>query len=309
MPRNKATYRLLVFLAAAAFTFATCVAREESKTEAAPGQLQFPESTSLWKVETDSSIVYLMGSIHLLKETDFPLHPKMLNAFDEAQTLLLEVELDSAKTPEFLQYLLAEAAYDSGRTLQTELGDSVYTLLETQMASLGLALDQMKQFEPWMVALTFLGLKVRQMGFDPDFGVDVYFYEEAKAQGKAIGALETPQYQIGLLGSMSPSFQRSLVLQTLEQAGDLEEALDVIVRHWKTGDLEGLEATINKSLEDFPEIRDLLLTGRNRNWIPKIEDCVRGHGIYLIIMGVAHMSGEDGVVAMLRRAGYKVEQM
>lgn len=311
MSRKKAAHRLLAFLLAAVFTFATAVAEEGSKTEAAPAEAQFPESTSLWRVETDTSTVYIMGSIHLLKETDFPLHPKILTAFDEAQTIVLEIELDSAKTPGFQQFLLEAATYDhdSGRTLQTELGDSVYSLLGTHMATLGLAPDQMKQFEPWMVALTFLALKVQQLGFDPDFGVDAYFYEKAKARGKDIRALETPEYQIGIFDSMSPSSQRALVLQTLEQAGDIENELDRIVIHWKTGDLDGLEATINRSLVDFPEIRDLLLTKRNRNWIPEIEDCVRGRGTYLIIMGVAHMSGEEGVVALLRQAGYEVEQM
>ncbi len=306
---NKVVHILLAFLLVAACAFATAAAQEESKTEAAPGEQQFPESTSLWKVETDTSIVYLMGSIHLLKETDFPLHPKLMEAFDRAGTLILEAELDSAGTPGFQQYVLAKAVYDSGKTLQTELGDSVYSLLKTEMLTLGLALDQMKQFEPWMVSLTFLGLKLQQLGFDPDFGVDKYFYEQAKAQGKTIGTLETLEYQIDVFDSFSPSSQRAMVLQTLAQANNIEKALDKIVLHWKTGDLEGLDATINKSFEGFPEIRDLLLTKRNHSWIPKIEAYIGSRGTHLIIMGVAHMSGEEGVLALLRRAGYGVRQM
>ena len=309
MWRNKAVHIVPVVLLVGALTFVTAVAQEESKTEGAPAQEQFPESTSLWKVETDTSIVYLMGSIHLLKETDFPLHPKVMKAFGEAGTLLLEAELDSAQTPGFQQYLLAKAVYDSGKTLQTELGDSVYSLLETQMASLGLAIDQMKQFEPWMVVLTFSSLKLQQLGFNPDFGVDKYFHEQAKTLGKAIGTLETLEYQIDVFDSLSPLSQRALVLQMLEQVDDIEKTLDTIVLQWKTGDLAGLETTINRSYAAFPEIRDVLLTKRNRNWIPKIEDCIRGRGTYLIVMGVTHMSGEEGVVALLRRAGYGVEQM
>jgi uncharacterized protein YbaP (TraB family) len=274
-----------------------------------PPAAAVPPSTSLWKVETDSGVVYLMGSIHLLKESDFPLHPKMTEAFEEAGTLVLEADIDSAQTPAFQQYVLAKGFYGPGKTLQAELGDSVYSLLGAAVASVGLPLDQMNQLEPWMVALTFLSLKLRQLGFDPEFGVDFYFHRKAKAEGKPIEALETPEYQISLLDSMPPSSQRALVLQTLEQADDIEKALDAIVLQWKTGDLAGLDETINKSLEDYPEIRELLITRRNLNWLPEIEGYIGRRGTYLIITGVAHMSGENGIVTLLRKAGYRVEQM
>jgi uncharacterized protein YbaP (TraB family) len=307
--KNEAVHSLLVGFLVAAFTCATALAQEGSKPEAAPAELQFAESTSLWKVETDTSVVYLMGSIHLLKESDFPLHPKMMEAYDRAGTLVLEMEADSIQTPGFQRNLLAKATYDSGKTLETELGDSVYSLLETQVGTLGLALDQMKQFEPWMISLTFIGLKLQQLGFNPDLGVDVYFNGKAKADGKPVRGLEAVGYQIDMFDSMPPSLQRAMVLQTLEQASNVEKTIDAMLLHWRNGDLEGLDATVNRSLENHPELRHLLLTKRNHDWIPKIEGYIGSRGTHLIIMGVSHMSGEEGVVALLRQAGHKVEQM
>jgi uncharacterized protein YbaP (TraB family) len=309
MSREMLSRSIPALLLITVLTFAVAVAQDEAQTETVPAEKHFPDSTSLWKVETDTSVVYLMGSIHLLKESDFPLHPKMMEAFDRAGTLVLEMEADSIQTPGFQQNLLAKATYDSGKTLQTELGDSVYSLLETQMATLGLALDQMKQFEPWMISLTFLGLKLQQLGFNPDLGVDIYFNGKAKADGKPVRGLEAVGYQIDMFDSMPPSLQRAMVLQTLEQASNVEKTIDAMLLHWRNGDLEGLDATMNASLKERPELRYLLLTRRNHEWIPGIEDYIGSRGTHLIIMGVAHMPGEEGVIALLREAGYKVEQL
>ena len=309
MSTEKAARGILGFTLITLLAFTGAAAQEANKLDTAPEEGKVPESTSLWKVETDSSIVYLMGSIHLLKETDFPLHPKMMKAFDEAKTVVLELHIDSTRTPAFQQYLLARAAYDSGKTLQTELADSVYNLLSVQLETLGLDLAMMKNLRPWMVALTFLNLKLQDLGFSPDLGLDAYFFAKAKQQGKTIEALEKPQDQIGVFDSMSPSMQQALVLQMLEEADDLEEAVNLIVLPWKTGDLETLEATLNKRFKEFPEIRDAVITRRNHNWIPKIEDYIRSCGRHLVIMGVTHLSGDEGVIALLTEAGYEVEQL
>jgi uncharacterized protein YbaP (TraB family) len=275
----------------------------------APVKARFPESTSLWKVEGDSSVVYLLGSIHLLKQEDLPFHPKMEEVFQEAETLVFEIELDSARTPAFQQYMFFTALYESGKTLQTELGDSLYHLLGEYMASVGIEIQQMNQFEPWMVTLTIVALKLQQLGLDPDFGVDSYFYSRAQAAGKEVLALETPQYQVDLFDSLSASDQKNLVLQMLEQTEDIEEMLAEIIRYWKTGNLDGLEATMNKSFAEFPELRQFSLSNRNLNWIRAIEEYLSTPGEYLVIVGVAHMAGEDGLINLLQQAGYRVQQM
>jgi uncharacterized protein YbaP (TraB family) len=293
----------------AAFMALLTVTAQGDETSETPQQEVFPEHTSLWKVETDSSVVYLMGSIHLLKKEDFPLHPKMEDAFARAQTLVFEIELDSAQTPGFQQTVFFKALYDSGKTLQGELGDSLYGRLGSELAPLGLDINQMNQFEPWMVTVTFVALKLQELGLDPAYGVDAYFYGKAKAEDKHILALETPQEQIDFFDTMPPADQRNLIGQTLEQSADIEDMLDEIVMHWKTGDLEGLEATINKSFGDFLGIRQRLLTDRNRTWMKNLEAYLKDKGEYLVIVGVGHMSGEDGLIELLRKAGYTPRQL
>jgi uncharacterized protein YbaP (TraB family) len=276
---------------------------------AAPAAGSVPASTSVWKVETDSSVVYLIGSIHLLKESDFPLPPEMEEAFQDARTLVFEVNIDSAQTPRFQRFVLSKAVYEPPRTLQTELGDSLYQALGAELNGVGLDIAQVNQFEPWMVAEMFLVLKLQQMGFDASLGVDRHFYDEAKAEGKTVRALETPEFQIDLFDSMPQALQRDLIVQSLAQASDMEEMIDDIIADWRAGDLEGLESTVNKSLADYPELRDRLLSSRNRNWLKAIDGYLKSRGRYLLVVGVAHMSGEDGLVHLLREAGYSVEQL
>jgi uncharacterized protein YbaP (TraB family) len=60
---------------------------------------------------------------------------------------------------------------------------------------------------------------------------------------------------------------------------------------------------------DFPSLGERLLAVRNRNWIPKIEQYLRSGQTYFVVVGAAHMGGPEGILALLRARGYKIEQL
>jgi hypothetical protein len=66
---------------------------------------------------------------------------------------------------------------------------------------------------------------------------------------------------------------------------------------------------VRDSFRDFPSLGRRLIDVRNRNWLPKIEDCVRSGQTYFVVVGAGHIGGADGVLALLRARGYKIEQL
>ena len=52
-----------------------------------------------------------------------------------------------------------------------------------------------------------------------------------------------------------------------------------------------------------------MVTNRNKSWIPKIEQMLKGKSDALIVVGAAHLVGKGGVVELLKAKGYSVEQM
>lgn len=267
------------------------------------------EKTSLWKVTSGTGTVYLLGSIHMLTENDFPLPPAMDKAFEEAEVVVFEVDPDSLQTPSTQTYLLQNAMCGEGETLASALGDSLYSVAAERAESLGVDLGPLSGFKPWFVALTLALVEMQKMGFDPMLGVEMQYAKKAKEAGKTIAALETAEYQIGLFAGLTGDQQRDFLLHTLGQLSDIETELAKILAAWKTGSLAELDKTLNKSFEEYPAIYETIVTQRNRNWIGWIDGFLESGKTHVVIVGVGHMPGEMGLLELLGKKGYHIEQM
>jgi uncharacterized protein YbaP (TraB family) len=82
-----------------------------------------------------------------------------------------------------------------------------------------------------------------------------------------------------------------------------------ILKAWQTGDSEALEKLINEAMREAPAIARRMLTDRNRNWLPKIRELLRGDKTAIVIVGAGHLVGGEGVVELLKREGLKVTQL
>ena len=89
----------------------------------------------------------------------------------------------------------------------------------------------------------------------------------------------------------------------------MEKELAKIVTAWKSGSLDGLDETLNKSYREFPDIYERLVSRRNRNWVGQIDAFLESGKTHVVIVGVGHMPGREGLVELLSKKGYRVEQM
>ena len=81
-----------------------------------------------------------------------------------------------------------------------------------------------------------------------------------------------------------------------------------LIKAWREGDADKLQKLMNDAMADSPAIYKRLLTDRNHNWIPKIEELARGEKKAIIIVGAGHLVGKEGVVELLKKDGLKVTQ-
>ncbi len=267
------------------------------------------EKTSLWKVSSAKGTVYLLGSIHLLTEDDYPLDARMERAFNEAEVVVFEVDPDSLQSPSIQSYILENAMCGDGETLQSILGDSVWTVASEKSDSLGVDIRLLSSFKPWFVSLTVTLAELQKKGFDPQRGVDMHFAKKARETGKAVSALETVRYQLGLFVSLSDDEQRDLLLHTLTQLADIENEFTEILGAWRSGSLDDLQKTLNESFEAYPDVYERLIIQRNFNWVRQIETFLASGKTHLVIVGVGHMPGDRGLIELLRQEGLTVEQL
>jgi uncharacterized protein YbaP (TraB family) len=290
-----------IFTAVSVFLLYACVSALPSKT--------VENRHFLWKVSSPGSTIYLCGSVHLLKEGDYPLDPSLENAFANSSRLFFEINLDTIDKQQLQQLTMAKGVYGSGQTLQGSLSSQTYELVKKRFVRLGLPGEQFERFKPWLLAILFETFELHKLGFDPNRGVDKYFYEKAKTSGKHVDGFEGAEYQINLLSNMPAAMQEALLLETMKNLDDLQSEMATLVEKWKTGDADALDALLFKSYKDYPEAYTLLIVDRNKNWLPKIEALATGKENVFIVVGAAHLVGKDGLIALLKQKGYQVEQL
>jgi uncharacterized protein YbaP (TraB family) len=162
--------------------------------------------------------------------------------------------------------------------------------------------------KPWFVALTMMAIKFQHLGLDPNLGVDRYLAARAKDGGKPTSGLETFEFQVTLLDQLSKRDQELMLRETVAEMDQLDQNFNQIVQSWLKGDSASLEALLLASMREYPDLYQKIIVDRNRRWLPQIEKMIeQGEGA-MVVVGAAHLVGQDGVIEMLKTRGYRLEQ-
>lgn len=264
--------------------------------------------TSLWKVQGKTNTVYLLGSVHVLSKDSYPLDPVIDRAFDKSPNLVFEMNLDSSATPASQKYILSKAMFKNEQNLQTSLSAATFHLADSLCRTLGLQIERLLLFKPWMVSTTIMMVKIQQMGLNPQYGIDKYYFEKGKQAQKAIFSFESLQEQINFIDGLSLKIQEKMILQMAKEFDTIEKDIKKIIKAWRTGDTQQLEQFFLESYKQEPELHQVLLVKRNKNWMKKIRLYLKDSKNYLIIVGAGHMVGKNGLVELLKKEGFMVTQ-
>ncbi len=271
------------------------------------GLAQAGATNCLWSITSTHNTVYLLGSVHVLKQENYPLHTNIYRAFDAVSHLVFEVNLDDMSSPLTQMSSLKKGMYSDGQTLQDALSPKNYNLTKSKLTNRGYNMEMFKLMKPWMLASTITILELQKLGFGTNHGIDQHFFERAKAEGKTVEGLETVDYQLNLFDSLSPKTQEQFLLQTLEEIDILEKQTHLLVESWTHGRIKGLEVML-ENMQNFPEVYEALITKRNIDWLPQIESYLENDAPSMIIVGTLHLLGKKGLLAMLKEKGYVIQQ-
>jgi hypothetical protein len=267
----------------------------------------FAGKLPIWEIEGNSNRILLMGSVHFLRPADYPLPEGMRAAYEQADQLYMEIDMD-ALDPMQAQVLLTTMG-TGRRPLNEAMSTANYEEATRRADKLGVPLILFDQFEPWFAALSITQLRMMQLGFDPSWGIETRLTAQATTDGKTISGLETLEEQLGFMDRLDEETQQQFLLQSLEDAATLEEQVDSIVAAWRSGDTTTLEELMLEGFRSAPGLEDAMLVQRNRNWVRPIMQLQNQPDNYLVIVGAMHLIGRKSVVAMLENEGVKVRQL
>ncbi len=271
-------------------------------------QQQALSKTSLWEVRSTNTTAYLLGSIHLLSESAYPLPSQMDSAFKSSEQLVLEVDLVTMKSPDAQIDLLVKGMLPRGESLTEILSPKTLKLANAITAEIGLTMVAFKHYKPWMFVMTLTAAKLQQLGLSSQYGVDWHYFERAMDRKMPIIGLETIDEQIGYFEKMEGDDRDEFVRQSLEDFDLIESELGEIMAAWRSGNMDVMERTLLKNLEKYPRIQSLLINERNRNWIEKLDTIMQSGVTTMVIVGAGHIPGKDGLLQLLQSQGYTVQQ-
>jgi len=264
---------------------------------------------SLWELHGKHNTVYLLGSIHVLRPSDYPLAPAVQDAYRNSKSLLMEINLDEINSEQAQSEMLASALLPEGKSLPQIMGANRYARAESLAHDVGFELSGFDQFAPWFAAEAISQLQLMHLGFLPQSGVEAYFLERARSDGKSVAGLETVHDQIALFSNMPLDAQAEYLISSLEQAHDLPREVDEMVRAWQHGDTQWFTNEMKSELGGDPQLYQSVLVARNRKWLPKIEALLKDDKNYLVIVGTGHLVGRGSVIDLLKKDGIGATQL
>jgi uncharacterized protein YbaP (TraB family) len=270
-------------------------------------QAQRPAKSFLWKVHSGPRVMYLAGSVHALSPDVYPLSPAFEQAFAASDTLVEEIDLGQGMLS-LAPMLLSKAMYQDGRTFDKVVSKETHAQVLAQLKALPMAAELIKPMKPWMVMLTLSAMQMQLAGLNPALGLDQHFFDRATAEKKAVIGLETAESQIDRFDTMPEALQEQMLRSTLDELDAMNKELAATVAAWRRGDAATLERDMIRSLQKYPLAYQSLIVERNNNWMPQLEKCLARATPCLVVVGAAHLVGPDGLLTLLQRKGYRVEQ-
>lgn len=274
--------------------------------------LRGPATTSLWVARNGGNTVYLAGAIHLLSAADYPLPRAYDAAYAKASAVYFEVDEDDPRESNLTLERLDELRRDpQGKALSQVLSPVTYGLLRDYLAKTWNV--DIARVEHWSAQMVSAGYGNAQLqlvhGVNAD-GVDDYLAGRAVADRKRIEGFETTVSQFTVLQTLDEGMEEQAIdsfLYSILSGGDIL-GFEQLVRIWRRADTTELARRLKAKSTSDPADYKVLYSNRNNAWMPQLEALLRTPETEMVVVGVAHMAGPDGLIAQLRRRGYSVEK-
>lgn len=275
---------------------ASTVPASARPSEAKPG---------LWKLADADTTIYLFGTIHVLPKAYVWRTPVVEAALSTSNELVLEVTDSGNKDGVRAAY--AELATSPGLVPVIErVPAKKRPRLISMLKSIGRTPEQMTPFESWAVSLILVGAMLRDVGIEPQSGVEEQLTTLFTAAKKPISGLETTRDQLGFFDRLSETAQRFLLVSMIDGGSKQRQQFDAMLKAWRSGNDRAISDTFDRELRASPELLGALLGQRNANWTSKLAARLDTPGTVFVAVGAGHLAGKQSVQAMLTARGLKV---
>jgi uncharacterized protein len=272
----------------------------------------------VWRVTNVPVPFYLVGTIHALRGKDYPLPKAYDQMLHDSQRLLFEVNLSPKSEHEFAILGAKAAKYPKGDDIRRHIHAKTWQFLAKNFRISGYF---GRSF--WWGETHFEGIEQMRAGAIADYiwqvrgyndvfsehGVDRHLAYQARRLGKEIGGLATVPEHVAILSEMNDIDSEITLLDAIIRGDKRRDDYNLIRDAWKRGDIATVWKEEQRFRNESPGGSLRLLDERNVRWIPRIKTEMKTGKPTAIVAGCAHFPGPNGLIALLQRGGYTIEQL
>ncbi len=261
---------------------------------------QVQENALLWQVSGNNikQPSFLFGTIHMLCPEDFNISDSIRNTLNRTQKLYLEIDMDDAS----IMIKTVQLSMLKQGSIKELMSAESYTRLERFMKdTLGMPMMMLNRMKPFTL-LSLLYTKILPCQKPESY--EQRLLEMAKNRKMEVLGLEKLEDQFAVFDQIPDTAEVNMIMEMIDNYETQRTEFAKMVLLYINKDLNGLATMINGSPE-MAGFEDLLLINRNRNWIPIMGKAMAAQPVFFAV-GAGHLPGENGVIELLRKSGYKV---
>jgi len=298
--------------------FSSCKTAKESAAEVggqvadslAESDQYVPLANSLlWKISGNGleNPSYLYGTIHMIGGEDFFLPDGTMSALDESEHVVFEIDITQISDMSNVMGLMSKAFMKDDLTIKDLVSEEEYKLIQDHFKKMGLPLIMFQRMKPMFLTVFASGdMSPGDLQSGKIKSYEFEFMEMANNSDKPIGGLETLEFQLSVFDSIPYKAQADMLVESIKLGDTASDSFQEIVEVYKQQNLEEMLSMTMSEDGGLSDYDDLLLGQRNRNWIPQMKTLMSEKQNFFAV-GAGHLAGEQGVIHLLRQAGYRVE--
>lgn len=265
------------------------------------GSLKAQENSLLWSVSGNGleNESYLFGTIHLICKEDFLMDDRILDAFAKSEKLVMELDMSDPQ----LQSKMQQISMNPGmKNIQSELGAADAEILDGFLTkNYGVGLAQLGILKPFVLSTMAL---MKTIPCEEIESYEGFFTAKTTESKKPIIGLETPEFQVSIFDQIPFEVQINELIKMLKEDSGTAD-FNQMTEAYLSENIEELYEVMNSD-GMVAEYRDLILDNRNKAWIPILEKEMKSHVLFVAVGG-GHLGGDNGLISLLRSAGYRVD--
>lgn len=261
----------------------------------------------LWVVKSGETTMILFGSLHVLPPRLDWVPKTLADGLARSDEVWFELPMDAATEARVGELARARGMLKPGDRLSAHLKPVEIDRLDKDAAIVGVAPRSLEPLRPWLADV------VLSLALDGKSGASGAYGVEARVQALTPRttrrrAFETAEEQIDILAGASMSDQTANLDSTLDDIEDKDNIYDRLLKAWMSGDVAGLQHEVLDPLRTrTPDLYARLISDRNHRWVATLKERLKQGGTVVVVVGLGHLIGPDGVPAALRAQGVAVD--